>query len=77
MNKEKEKDNRTAYVMPLQPYGTNSTMFTSCCGTAICEDQCNCPGCGRPVVGSEAESNYERGRIRWRDATSHWDRKNL
>lgn len=28
---------------------TNSTHFTRCCETAICDDQRCCPRCGRPV----------------------------
>ena len=61
-------------VIPLAPSGTNSTMFTKCCGTAICDDESVCPVCGRKVVGWDAESRHERGRIRWRYATSHWKR---
>ena len=62
-------------IKSLQPQGTNSTMFTDCCGSAICDDECGCRSCGREVVGDNAESNHERGRIRWRSATSHWVRK--
>lgn len=60
------------YIMPLAPYGTNSTMFTTCCKVAICDDQANCPSCGEPVIGYDANTNHERRRIRWKDATSHW-----
>ena len=28
---------------------TNSTLFTTCCHVAICEDQVRCPGCGEEV----------------------------
>ncbi len=62
-------------IISLQPQGTNSTMFTECCETAICDDQPNCPRCGREIVGHDAESNHERRMIRWKNATSHWQRK--
>ena len=62
-------------ISPLMPHGTNSTMFTNCCGAAICDDQRYCPVCGRKVVGWDAESDHERGTIRWRNATKHWNRK--
>ncbi len=28
---------------------TNSTLFTTCCGVAICDDQNKCPYCGEEV----------------------------
>lgn len=64
----------TAGIMSLGPNGTNSTMFTECCETAICNDQRNCPACDREVIGHDAETDHERGRIRWQDATGHWTR---
>lgn len=63
-----------AGVHQVQPSGTNSTMFTQCCDTAICDDQPNCPNCKRKIVGYNANSSADRGRIRWRFATSHWKR---
>ena len=63
---------REINIFPLMPQGTNSTMFTECCYTAICDDQQNCPMCGRAVIGSDAPNNDERGRIRWRNATRNW-----
>ena len=62
-------------IVPLTPWGTNSTMFTQCCGTAICDDQLYCPNCGQEVIGADAESDGERHKIRWRNATRHWKRK--
>ena len=47
---------------------TNSTMFTNCCHVAICNDQPKCPVCKIEIIGSDAESNHARGRIRWRYA---------
>ncbi len=65
------------YVNSLEPYGTNSTMFTSCCGVAICDDQSCCPVCKEKVIGADAKTPHERNRIRWNYATSHWDRRKL
>ena len=28
---------------------TNSTLFTTCCGTAICDDESKCPHCGEDI----------------------------
>ena len=61
-------------VVPVQPQGTNSTMFTSCCHVAICDDQTRCPVCGDFIVGHDASSDHERGQVRWRYATRHWRR---
>ena len=59
-------------VERLEPQGTNSTMFTRCCGTAICDDQPRCPGCDKKVIGADAETEHERRGIRWAFATAHW-----
>ena len=69
MNDEPVED-----VHRLEPQGTNSTMFTVCCDTAICEDQPRCPRCNALVIGYDAASSYKRGMIRWRSATQHWNR---
>lgn len=53
---------------PLLPQGTNSTFFTLCCGTAICDNEPNCPKCERKVIGWDAESTHERQKIRWQHA---------
>ena len=58
----------------IYPQGTNSTMFTSCCDTAICNDEKCCPRCGKEVIGADVESAHERGLVRWRFATRYWDR---
>jgi|GEM_PF-1818243 len=68
-------DDYIAGIHRLTPAGTNSTHFTECCGSAICEDESQCPSCGRLVIGHNAESNHERARIRWQYATAHWSRK--
>jgi len=62
-------------ITPLMPRGTNSTMFTQCCGTAICSDELNCPSCKRPVVGYDARTDHEREIIRWKNATRFWKRR--
>ena len=61
-------------IVPLMPQGTNSTMFTQCCDAAICDDERVCPVCRREVVGANAETDHERGRIRWKNATRLWKR---
>lgn len=61
-------------IVPLMPLGTNSTMFTECCNTAICDNEPNCPLCGRPVVGYDAKDDHERSIIRWKNATRFWKR---
>lgn len=61
-------------IMPLMPRGTNSTMFTECCQTAICDDEPKCPACKRKIVGWDANSISERSRIRWLNATRLWQK---
>lgn len=63
-----------AGLHPLYPSGTNSTFFTQCCDTAICDDQPNCPSCGRKVIGWDAESSHGRGRVRWNHAYTGKDK---
>ncbi len=66
--------NGTPGIFPIYPGGTNSTMFTYCCQTAICDDEKKCPSCNREVIGFDADSDHERGLIREADATKHWKR---
>lgn len=61
-------------IRPLQPQGNNSTMFTKCCGCAICDDERLCPQCKQEVIGADVNNSFVRGRIRWHDATKHWKR---
>lgn len=61
-------------IVPLMPQGTNSTLFTECCEVAICDDEPNCPRCGRPVIGHDLPQS-KRARLRWENATRHWKRK--
>lgn len=64
-------------VFPLQPNGTNSTMFTTCCHVAICDSEDECPMCHNKIYGWNAESAHACGRMRWASATAHWDRSKL
>lgn len=43
----------------------NSRMFTSCCNTAICDNQSFCPRCGEEVYPGQNHSNHERAMMRW------------
>jgi hypothetical protein len=65
-----------AGIIDILPGGTNSTMFTECCGCAICDDESCCPSCGRKVIGWDAETNHERQNIRWAHATAGWGKRN-
>lgn len=47
---------------------TNSTAFTECCRTAICDRQARCPACGKLIIGHDAATEGETGRIRFRYA---------
>ena len=38
---------------------TNSTMFTTCCEVAICDDQANCPRCGVEIWPRSRTSRWE------------------
>ena len=65
-------DDYIAGIHALSPYGTNSTMFTECCSCAITDTEKQCPECGRLVVGHDAETDADRGKIRWDYATANW-----
>ena len=43
----------------------NSTAFTECCGTAICDHQARCPRCGKLVIGYDAESPHDTAWVRF------------
>ena len=38
---------------------TNSTMFTTCCGVAVCDDQANCPDCGEEVIPRSSRGRWD------------------
>ena len=61
-------------ITPILPSGTNSTMFTECCGCAICDRELSCPVCGAHVIGWDCKSDGERSNVRWRNATRNWRR---
>jgi hypothetical protein len=44
---------------------TNSTMFTSCCEVAICDDQSLCPRCREEVYPGQEATNHQRHVKRW------------
>ena len=44
---------------------TNSTIFTNCCDTAICNHQKRCPSCDSLIHGHDAGSDHKRGNWRW------------
>lgn len=50
---------------------TNSTMFTTCCNVAICDDQKLCPKCGDEVV---PRTRAERWRTAYGAATGKYGR---
>jgi len=65
----------TPGIHPLMQRGTNSTLFTECCTVAISDSQANCPKCGRKIIGHDAETDADRGRVRWKNATRLWRRR--
>lgn len=68
-------DDYIAETHSLHPSGTDSTMFTTCCFSAISNNECQCPSCGRLVVGYDAETSAETGRVRWQHATANWQKE--
>lgn len=38
---------------------TNSTMFTTCCEVAICDDQEKCPRCGEVITPRSRNARWE------------------
>jgi transcription initiation factor IIE alpha subunit len=56
---------------------TNSTMFTSCCETAICDHQQKCPECGEDVHpyfgGMNNDDRAELSRDQHRVRTARWN----
>ena len=38
---------------------TNSTMFTTCCQVAICDDQANCPCCKKEITPRSRQGRWE------------------
>lgn len=38
---------------------TNSTMFTTCCNVAICDDQSRCPNCKLEVIPASSAGRWE------------------
>ena len=65
---------RVANIIPLTKQGTNSTLFTECCGVAICDNQAHCPVCKGAVIGHDISDVGVRSHARWRNATRMWTR---
>jgi len=66
------KGNPMATVFLDNPY--NSTMFTTCCEVAICDDQNRCPRCQQDVYpeGRLARWRVAYGQIKDRGAYGNW-----
>ena len=43
----------------------NSTMFTNCCNTAICDNQAFCPVCKTEIYPGADATDHQRNRSRW------------
>ena len=62
---------------------TNSTLFTTCCGYAICDDQSKCPACGVDVTPRSSEERHSVAMIelygadKVRKIWNEWAGKNL
>ncbi len=61
-------------IVAIYPQGTNSTMFTQCCEVAITDSESRCPVCKKKVIGADAETDTERHKMRWFNATRWWNR---
>lgn len=47
---------------------TNSTIFTKCCGVAICDDEAYCPQCREEVIPGKNSTRSEKSEYRWKMA---------
>lgn len=58
---------------------TNSQMFTTCCQTAICDNQQKCPSCGEDVypfyegMTDEERAHYAGGYYNHNTRTARWN----
>lgn len=50
----------------------DTTLYTDCCNAEIRKDELTCPKCGKPVVGSEYESEADRMTTRWHIANKNF-----
>lgn len=44
----------------------NSTLFTTCCEVAICDDQANCPVCKEEITPRSRQDRWEAAYGPWR-----------
>ena len=66
---------KTSYWIGVRLSGpTNSTIFTNCCGVAICDYEPDCPKCKQEVAGGRGQTEQERRRLRWEVAHGRWKR---
>jgi hypothetical protein len=61
---------------------TNSTLFTNCCGTAICDDEARCPRCKKPIpLTPKARWNVAMiafyGHEKVQQMRREWDKKKM
>lgn len=45
---------------------TNSTIFTKCCGVAVCDDEPHCPSCRAKVLPVGRAARWEAAYGPWR-----------
>ena len=70
-------------MMPTVEYCSraNSTLFTTCCGCAICADEALCPLCKKEITPREDEYRHKAAMAKlfghecYRDMRAEWDKK--
>ncbi len=66
----------------VEYYGrTNSTLFTTCCGCAICANEALCPSCKKEIMPREDEYRHKAAMARlfghkhYQGMRADWDKK--
>lgn len=56
---------------------TNSTLFSTCCGCAVCDDELVCPHCKQEIVPRSPRSRHEQALVAMygREAVDKWRAK--
>lgn len=44
----------------------NSTLFSDCCGSAVCDSESRCPSCGREVRPQTPRGRFTEAMRAWR-----------